>query len=272
MKIQTRNNIITFFMFISMALILTVGTISALHVFTKTFYTPTYNPYKFGQDFFLTKLNYQSIFFSILMLLIYVFVTLLFINISFEKTQSTEIIYISLFLLGCLTEPARLCFPLLNLWNNSWPSLATNISRTVMFGRILSPFSLLFTVIYSNFESRQYVEQNMVILLAFSLGAALIATFNTNIIQPCGYIQFGIEGAFQLLRNSVLLFAVISLVIKSIQNHQTLNMPAGFLLMILGYVLLSITFNYILLFAGSACIFPGSFIYLKELHRQYLWN
>lgn len=271
MKIKTRNNIITFFMFVSMAVILTVGIISGLKIYTKTLYLPSYSPYRLWQGFFLTKFNYQSVFIAIFVILIYVFISFLFINISFEKTQSTEIIYLSLFLIGFLTEPVRLCFPLMNLWN-MWPSFATDVSRFLLFGRLLAPFSLLFTVIYSNFESRQYVEQNLVILLAFSLSACLVATFNTNIIHPAGYVQFGLEGAFLLLRNSVLLFSIISQIIKSKQNHQTYHMPLGFFLMILGYIILINVYNYITLAVGTLCIFPGTVMYLKELHSQYLWN
>ena len=48
-------------------------------------------------------------------------------------------------------------------------------------------------------------------------------------------------------------------------------MPLGYVLFASGYMLLNYTMNYVLLALGTISIVLGTLIYLKELHKQYLW-
>ena len=55
-----------------------------------------------------------------------------------------------------------------------------------------------------------------------------------------------------------------------ISNSKT-KMPLGYVLFASGYMLLNHTMNYVLLALGTISIVLGTLIYLKELHKQYLW-
>ena len=271
MKLQTRNNIITFIMFISMMILLASGIVCGLEFFTKNFSQPSFNPHEKLQQFFLTKMNFNSIVISIFVLLTYVFTTLLYMNINFEKTQSTEIIYIALFLTGILFESARLCFPLFNLWNSTTEA-AVVATKILLFSRLLCPLSLLFSVTYSSFESRQYVEQNLVILIAFSLGAVSFLPLNNSFIMPEGFIQPGLAKICKIFIFSVLLFSLISSIFKHMQEQNRFSFPCGFAMMLTGYLLLTNTYCYLMLGTGTLLIFLGTYLFLKKLHSKYLWT
>lgn len=271
MKLQTRNNIITFIMFISMMILLGSGIICGLELFSGKFSFPSFNPHEKYQDFFLTRMNYYSILISIFVILTYVFTTLLYMNINFEKTQSTEIIYISLFLIGMLCEAARLYIPLMNLWNASTDS-SIFASKLIVFSRLLCPLSLLFAIIYSSFESRQYVEQNIVILLAFSLGTAYFLPLNNSFILPEGFILPGLAKLYNIFVYLVLISAIGSLCIKNAQDKNKFSFPFGFALMLIGYIVIIKTYCFLMLGIGTVFIFAGTYFFLKKLHSQYLWT
>ncbi|MCR5495598.1 MAG: hypothetical protein K6F15_08180 [Treponema sp.] len=271
MKLQTRNHLIIFLMFISMTLLIGAAVIFALDFFTGNISLPTYNPHTKLQNFIITRMEYKAVFISIFVFLLYVFTTLLYMNINFEKTQSTEIIYLTLFLTGILFESSRLLFPLLNLWQATTDTgiIAT---RILLFSRILCPLSLLFTITYSSFESRQYVEQNIIILAAFSIGSASFLPLNTCFVLPEGYVQPGLSAIYLIFKYLVLGFSFIANIIKNAQEQNKFSFPWGFILMILGYMILTETYCYLMLITGTICIFCGTYTFLKKLHSQYLWT
>ncbi len=271
MKIKTRNNIITFFMFISLAVFLTLGILCGIQIYSGNFHIPENNPYMIMQKSFLTRMNFQAVVISIFILILYSFAFFLYLNISFEKTQSTEIIYFSLFLTGCLVEGIRILFPLMNLWTSSSISMIF-ITKILLLARFFSPLCLLFLVIYSSYESRQYVEQNVVILFFSAAGGAICCPLNTNSVLPIGYIQTGLQNQFFFLRIIILLIALISLIIKTNQAHLNHKYAIGFAFLIIGYLMLIQTYNFALLFSGTAFLISGTILFLKDLHSQYLWN
>lgn len=271
MKIKTRNRFITFLMILSLGMLLFNGVYFGFSLYQHTFSFPTNINFVHMQDFFLSKFNYIAVLSSIFAILVFIFVSLTYIDVEFEKTQSTEIIYYSLFLFGFLFEFVRLMFPYFNLWDNVG-RFSVMISRVLIFGRTLAPISLLFAVIYSNFESRQYVEQNVLILIAVAIFFAISVPLNCNVIKPTGYIVFGFGNLIHTLQVILLTVAVFALIIKSVQSHYSKQLVFGFALITIGYILL-IEGNCILTASlGTFTLFTGSFMYLKNLHGQYLWN
>lgn len=258
-------------MFISLAVFLTLGIICGIQIYSNNFHVPENNPYIIMQNSFFTRMNFQAIVISIFALILYSFAFFLYMDISFEKTQSTEIIYFSLFLTGCLVEGIRILFPLMNLWNSGSVSLII-ITKILLSARFFSPLCLLFLVIYSNYESRQYVEQNVVILFFSAAGGAICCPLNTDSILPIGYIQTGLQNQFFGMRIVILLVALISLIIKAKQSHLNYKFTIGFAFLIIGYLMLIQTYNYALLIFGTAFLVSGTIFFLKDLHSQYLWN
>lgn len=259
-------------MFISFALLLGSAIITALDFFTGNFSLPTYIPYKWLQDSVITKFNYIAVISSVFLILLYTSIIYLFINVEFEKTQSTEVIFFSLFLMGCLTESTRLLFPVLNLWNqvNIIPTLCT---RAVIFGRVTATVALLLTVICSSPDYRQYVEQNILISVSGAMIIALLLPLNTSVIYPVGLVSWGFGKILRSAMITILIAAVISQYLKSfISTNKTIALATGILMISIGYYFLCATINYLFLGLGFVFLMSGTILYLKTLHRQYLWT
>lgn len=271
MTIKTRNRLIIFFSIFSLILLLGMSSLFVISLLLNKFVPATENIYTFLQNFFLTKFNFLTVVISIFVFLMYVFVSFLYINFEFEKTQSTEIIYFSLFLIGCLTESFRLFIPCLNLWN-SYSQYVALCSRIILFGRLLVPFSLVFMAICNTVEYRQDVERNILILI---ISAAIVATLlplNSNNIVPLCHVEYGYEKFFLIIWFLLAFVTFISLIRNDKISNSKTKMPLGYVLFASGYIILNHTMNYILLLIGSISIVLGTLIYLKELHKQYLWN
>lgn len=271
MKIKTRNRLITVLMILSLGMLILNGVVLGFTLFQKSFTFPENTVYVHLQNYLITKFNYIAVISSIFVSLIYIFVSLMSINVEFEKTQSTEIIYFSVFLFGFLLEFLRLFFPILNIWTNCG-RMTSLITRSVIFGRTLSALSLLFTIIYSNFENRQYVEQNILTLIAASIFIAATIPLNTGVILPVGLVQLGFGNLIKILLLTIMAVAILALIIKSTQNHFSKQLVTGFILLIAGYNVLIEGYSILTAAIGTLALFYGTFSYLKSLHSQYLWN
>jgi len=208
---------------------------------------------------------------SIFLLLIYVFISYLYINVEFEKTQSTEIIYFSIFLMGCILEATRLAVPINDLWNSS-STLAIFCTRTVLLGRYISVFSLLLTVICSSQEYRQYVEQNIFILFVISLAISIFFPVNSGKIRNVCIMELGFHHVFQTGQVIIILLTWFSEFLQTITKKIKNKTPIGLILLSLGYFILREAFCYLFMAIGFLLLMLGTFIYLKDLHKQYLWN
>lgn len=272
MTIRTRNRFIIFFMFISLMLLLGAGIITGLDYFSGNFAFPTSNPFTFMQNNFLFKFNFLTVVFSIFAFLFYTSFFFLFITIEFEKTQSNEIIFFSVFLLGCLSESIRLLVPVLNMWNNI-TTFTLFCTRTIIFGRICATVALLFSVICSSPDYRQYIEQNILIIFSGSLVIAILIPLNSYEMYPTGIISWGFGRLLRISMICILCVAIVSQFIKSFSStHRTTMLAVGLLLISIGYYILCSSYNYFFLFSGFIPLFGGTFIYLKFLHKQYLWT
>lgn len=271
MKIKTRNRIFTTLMILTLFIIIINGIFIGIKFFTVGLSVPENKQYLFLQDFFLTKYNLYSVIIGIFLLLIYCFTALLSINVEFEKTQSSEIIYFVFFLLGLTVEFHRLFFPLKDLWFNS-TNASILVTKAVLFGRTVCPLALLFSVIYSNFESRQYIEQNIVGLTVASIFVATLIPVNTSVILPTGRLQYGFGNMYEIMTISILITALVSQFFKNLTSHTSLKLSFGFLILIAGYLVMQIAYNIFFNGLGIILLCYGTFMYLKALHQQYLWN
>ncbi|MDE5899491.1 MAG: hypothetical protein K2H09_09570 [Treponemataceae bacterium] len=268
MTIRTRNRILFFLMFISMTLILGLGIISTTQHLTGKFTEPDAIPAQLLQRAMPFRFHFMTVIMAIFILLIYAFINFLYINVEFEKTQSTKIIYFAVYLIGCLAESARLCVPLMNLWHSS-SLVASLCSRIVLFGRTIAPLSLLFAVVYNDDKHRQDIEQNLVILLIVSIVIAKIIPLNTAAMLPVCRFGWGGSALFTTMRYIIIVVTAISQILLAIQSNVGSKYPYGFLLLAAGYMILCDTYCPAEFVAGTAAIISGTFIYLKNLHRMY---
>lgn len=271
MKIKTRNIIFSSLMFISLLILVGYGIFFGIRLFTAEISLPKNIPSSYPKGFFLTECNIYAIITSIFLLLIYDFSFLVFINVEFEKTQSSEIIYFVMFLFSVLMEHHRLITPIFNLWENS-NRLQIFVTNSLIFGRTVAPLSLLFSVIFSSSETRQYTEQTLIGIAVFSLFIAKLVPVNTNLVLPIGTLRIGFGKMIYFMLMIVFIVAIISQIIKKVLNHSDAKLLAGFIFLIAGYFILIQSFSILTTVLGAVPLYAGTYTYLKALHSQYLWN
>ncbi len=203
----------------------------------------------------------------------YVLITTLIIYLSFEKTQALETIYFLGFLLSCLAESSRLFIPVYALAQESPPSLVT-VTRIVIGARMLAPLSFLFAELFSDTESRLFVERNFVIMLLASIFMGVLIPLNTGSYSSIFTFQWGIQEIFHLARLLLVVTTLIAIICKFAANYSTeiIHEGIGYVISICGYFILCNSDNYILVIVGASALFIGTIYYLRSMHQIYRWR
>jgi hypothetical protein len=271
MTIKSRNILLLLLLIISLCLLLTDATLLFYNLYKGTFIAPDSFFEQYQPGFFIKGYRFGAVILSLFIFLVYVSASVYYIYLQFEKTQSTEIIYFSLFLCGCLTESVRLCIPLFDLWH-SLSSFLLFTGRIVLFGRTLAPLALLFDAVFSGTEQRQYVERNLIILIVVSIMTALLIPLDTAVVLPNCCVRWGEGRTFLIVRILILAATAVSLFINSFILGNKEKAPYGFLVLAAGYEICCYASAYPAAAAGAILLFSGTAVYLGSLHRQYLWK
>ena len=271
MTIKQKNRLIFVLIFIAMALLLTSITFFVLGLYTKTLALPISLPQVSLPNLFLFRYNFFCPFIAVFTLLTYMIISLIIMNIEFEKTQSSEIIYLTIFFIGILPEAAKLIFPILNLWNSN-QSIAIYATRFILIGRMISVLSIFFASTCSKAEYRQFVERNIFIILAISFIFGLIYPVNTNVILPEGRFAWGMPVMFTTSYIAIFLLSFISQIIYASRENSNYCLPFGLLLISAGYYVLCGAWNFFAITTGFLSLAAGTILYLGRLHHIFLWN
>ena len=271
MTIKTRNRINFFLTFLSLALVITTTIFTVFLQSTGHFASPPDIPYFPFDSFFLTRFDFKAVVIAINLFPAFCFSIFLYMNIEFENTQSTEIIYLSIFLIACLTEAARLLFPFFNLWGSNI-SLSIYASNIVLFGRILAPLSIFFMALFTKTESRQYIEQNIMILIVISAYLTMVLPLDTTSTQALGFFNCGYFTFFKYTRIAIFMAAIITQAILAVQDKTRQRVTLRLSLICTGYIILCDAYNFLMTIAGATLLFLGTLFYLKNIHSIYLWN
>lgn len=271
MTIRLKNRLTFVLIFISIALLLSAAIASVLGLYLGKISFPSVSPTFNFQEFFIFRYRPICIFISVFSMLVYTLVFLIAIGIQFEKSQSSEIIFLMIFLSSCLPEAFRLLFPLANLWETG-QSLAVIATRFILAGRIASCMSLFFMASYSRAEYRQFLERNIMIILVVALIFAVAYPVNTNVILPEGRLEWGLSYLVTGTKAGLLSLAVLSQSLESLKEKASFRLAVGIFLIAVGYSLLHSAYNVFTLAFGIVPLILGTIIYVKKLHRQYLWN
>lgn len=212
-----------------------------------------------------------AVYASLFLLLIFVAVSSRFMFVEFEKTQSTEIVYLLLFVFAVLCDTVRLYVPFFGLWQAA-SSAVNAIGRTLLFGRTLAPLSLIFAAAFSDARERTNTDRNFVILLGLSIAVSVVIPVNTAIIEHNFAPRWGEGHIVAAVIALLLLTAVASFFISSYTQGLGARCPLSVAAFCAGYALLCSASSYFVLVIGTAALFCGTAFYLIELHKQYLWK
>lgn len=275
MTLKTRNSLLLtlFFLSLSFALFYTGAFIFAC---MNDALIPPENPVRYFE--LLTRHSFFSYSFDISLYGIAVFIAYVPLNAyiiwnGFEKTQSTEVIYFTLFLLACLTEGVRLLLPMFGLWK-SYTAFFHFVGRCVFAGRILAPFSLLFAALCSETDQRQSVDRNCALLILGSVLFAILVPLDTSTVTSTCTIWWGYRKLFVIIRVFIYLATFITIIVNAVKkdSHELKTNAAGFAILILGYSLLQASDNLAFLITSFSLFIIGNIVYLKSIHSLYMWS
>lgn len=278
MTIRMRNRSL-FILFIVFSVTVLLQILFLIYSFaSKTFTIPVFEstmPVKNSFSFFSTSpyiVISSSIFLSI-----YSAIVVMMIYKSFEKTQASEILFFALFLLSCSVDSLRLLIPLLHV-HEVFSRFFNFTNSLVIFSRILSPVTLLFTAINIEFsdsesqQNQQNIEQIILITLGICLFTSTFIPQNSAIVKPNFEVSYGFSKtitAITIILNVISLSMIFYSNKKSEQNQKT---TLGFIMIASGQFILFRTTMLFTFLLGGFCLVFGTYIFLRELHNQYIWN
>ena len=201
MTIKTRNYFFLALVIVFSMCLLAASAMLGYSIHSGTLTRPDVFPVERIAGFYMKGYSFIATIAAIFIFALYALFAVVYLHIEFEKTQSTEVIFFALFLIGCFAETVRLCVPLFNLWHELSAFLLFT-GRTVLFARTLAPTALLFDAIFSGTEARQHVERNLVILIMVSVMISMLMPLNTAIVLPNFCIKLGSGKAFITIRFS----------------------------------------------------------------------
>ena len=210
---------------------------------------------------------------SAIICVIYSAVIICIIYINFEKTQSAEIIYFAMFLMGCMMEGNRILLLAYNIWATV-SSIYIFMGRILFFGRMFSTLSLIFLVLLSiKQDAHQDAGRNSVIIAAAAGVFAWLIPIDTITVASNCSVRFGYEKSFIVI--SCLCFITSYFAMraqsKALDSKQYKTASNGYISVVFGYLLLTQTDSIFILSLGILLLLIGTYLFLTNLHRYYKW-
>ena len=269
MTIRLRNRLTLSFFILAITCLFIAVFFTCFQFFSKTLVIPDFFS-KGLSDSFLFKFRPWIVFTGIFLMMAYTCVTSLIILHAFEKTQATDITFFLLFLLACLCDTSRIIVPLLNLSGN-YSQLLLKVGNVQLFARLFAPLALMANTILSSEEFRQHTDRICIILIIVAIFFAEFIPLNTAVILPNFCISYGYVKSIRIFTFSISLMSTFFLFLNNRKNEYKQIMTFGFLMIYLGYSLLSYSFNIANLVIGTVLLGLGTTFYLNEVHKHYLW-
>ncbi len=273
MTLKVRNQIFKIFLYFSIAsIILSIAAVIYLALSRNIISLPAFRIPQILNKIPFAVENQNATFISFFILGLYVPLAIFFIFRYFENTQSSEIIFFSAFLLSVLCEVARfytLCF---GIWE-TFTNLLIFLGNIVLFGRILAPLSFVCASLLSEPEQQQDIERNYTLMIVTAFVFALIIPLNTAKISSNGRVFESFSFPLAGIKFLLIILAAISFYIRSFKHENRDYIPLGLwiLLLYVGYSILISADNYLFMILGTLLLFSGTFFYLKDLHKMYMW-
>lgn len=210
---------------------------------------------------------------SICILLVYVLLTIITIRRTFEKTQSPEIIYFSLFLAGIFLQCMRLCVPIFHLWQG-YNNFFVLITRIYFIGQALTAGSFLFSALFSSDNQLQEADRNIYILCTVAVILASLIPVKTDIIYANFLPQTGFQSTCSIILYVIVIITALILFFsgRTKPEYRHTFISAGFLMIMTGYKTLCSADSFAACAIGAILLAAGTYAYLISIHRYYLWK
>ncbi|MCR5217158.1 hypothetical protein [Treponema sp.] len=191
----------------------------------------------------------------------------------FEKTQALEVVFFIVFIIAIFMEQQR-------LYLASMPDIQGNrfslevITRLTVSSRILAPLSLLFSTVFNEWDQRQNILRNVLILVLISTIMGVFYPLNTEIRTSILTLGWGFSPILSAVR---VILVLASLTVPawnafSKGSSDYIRVMIGLLILSTGYFILCGSDNYISFISGSAFFAFGNVFYMSALHNLYKWR
>jgi len=268
-KIRNRFNI-AFLVFATLIYLIEAGLVS-IKLITKNYTLPEVFFTSDPANIFLHSYNVYYVYAGIIFLALYTLATGFYIWRGFEKTQSSEVIYILLFLSCFVFDSARILVPFYYS-EGAHSNFIFTIGNIILLARILAPLSLLSLNVFDTEEERQNTERNLLMILVCSMIFAIMIPLNTTIV----YTNFTIYYSFYkvLITTSIVIIVLTIFVsfVKQIKNNGSQVITVGYGLLCFGYLITFDTSNLLKLVSGITFMVVGTVMYLRSLHNRYMFE
>ena len=274
MTLKTRNRFIKVFLLSSLALFFLMLVTFIISIATHSLRIPPALriPHFLDAIPFLPN-SFLAVLLSFLVLFFYIPICFFFLIRYFENTQTSEIIFLTGFLLACMAESARFFGICLGLWQ-SFSNILIFSGKIVLFGRTLAPLSFLCSAILSETSQRQDVERNYIIMMTVAVVFAAIIPMNTARISSTALVTEGFMTLINILRLLLFITTIFSFFVagikKNSREHKHLALSSCIIL--LSYSVLLSCDNFVFLVLGTAGLFFGTYRHLFSIHKMYMWS
>ncbi len=202
----------------------------------------------------------------------YALASLLLIYLFFEKTQSSEILFLALFALTFSLEGLRLLTPLSG--HLELPTAySVGAARVLVFGRHFGLFSLFISGVYAaGFGFQKY--GNLILILAVTALMVSSGVPMDGLSWDSAFTMVpGYNSMFVLVEIGIGLITASSFIVAAYARGSTEfgHAAVGSVLLFLGRDGLIRADNWLALPVALGCLVAGTWLVTTRLHRYYLW-
>jgi hypothetical protein len=205
-------------------------------------------------------------------IVLYSLIGITLIYFLFEKTQSQEILFFSLFVISLAAESVRIVVPLKVIYE--FPAVyCVMASRTLVFSRYFGLFALFASgICAAGLEAQK--QRNTIIIIALTALAIAMGipvdglSWDSSLIMLTGYTTM-----FTIVEGGLLFFTVVSFFIAAYDrsSRDYIFIGIGALLAFAGRNILLYADAWLAPFPGLLALGAGTWFFCTRLHQIYLW-
>ena len=273
MTLKTRNR--TLIVFICFFIICTIVSTTAL---LKQAFSPAFESI-FGYKFFSLKgfsfiaPSDKTVILALIFLQFFIPITTILLFLNFEKTQSTLIILFGLFLLGCQLQCFRIFIGLFN-FKFSFSMDYLVLGKLAIMGKLLVLASFFLIAA----ESRNSTKLNIEMDIFIAIIACFVITLSIPLRTAMPSKNFGIIPGYVTVLTILgiitgILTAITFLVsYKETEEKIILNLLVSYCIIMISFFILTNTDLLWAALLGSSGLALGTHLFMRSLHKMYLWS
>lgn len=231
---------------------------------------PDFTATSSSQSFFLRYRIYY-VFASIIFLMLYTIATSFYLWLGFEKTQSSEVIFILLFLASFIFDSVRLLIPFYYT-KGPYSTFIFTLGNFIILSRILAPLSLLSLNVFTTEDERQNVERNLLMILVCATIFAVYIPLNTGDVYKNFAISYSFDKTIFLTQITINILTIFIMFLRQFNAKSSQILTFGYAMISFGYIVLFNTWNLLTLTAGIILTTTGTILYLGSLHKGYMFD